>query len=576
MENIVIELSRYSSNDSPSNSIWTNNLSRPVTIEQGDELIIKQAFIDTRQIDQASIEIPQDIEWTLQFTYYLINHGINLSTYTYEQSPLNFKIDFTPSNPDGLPYFLNIFNDPTKPETPFWETPQPLIDSFIIKIPKGIYEKTYLAEYITRQMQQINRPQNQLLLDNYFTNGQLYPSFNPDGSFQKLQNYNPPPNQNSVVTTFQKPLFLAVLESAETLFAQPVFLLTLDGTKTLKICGYMPLVNNDTIPLNYNYPITNYYSQLVNYNSKNNVVGTIVIGSNTYNLYDAGFVGASEMALVFNDQSSNKYSFQYMHSPIVNTGNEVVGLYITNSSQEAYQNNRVSYLSSYSGILLVDTFTNITQKNNNNFVSDDFFDLLGLNYNDLISPDIKNIYNNPSLTPNTIDYNNFRNVTTRNFYPQNALSDISNDVEDVGNFKLATYASLYSKTGYTFIQSNTTDEIVFSNEATQSITNAGHYLIDVKGYENNFIGEDKDYQIKAVIGNYFLSGDSFCQSLAPDSISVVHEGVSFNLSRIQVRILNPITKDLEVNVGPNSTIYLQIIKVPKQNQVKKIEKKTLI
>ena len=71
MENIVLELSRVQSNDSPMNAVWTTNLSKPIKIEQGDEIIIKQAFLDTRQIDQNSIEIPEDIQWTLQFGYYM-------------------------------------------------------------------------------------------------------------------------------------------------------------------------------------------------------------------------------------------------------------------------------------------------------------------------------------------------------------------------------------------------------------------------------------------------------------------------------------------------------------------------
>ena len=152
-----------------------------------------------------------------------------------------------------------------------------------------------------------------------------------------------------------------------------------------------------------------------------------------------------------------------------------------------------------------------------------------------------------------------------------SLSDTSNDVTDIGNYKIANYKSMYSKTSYSFIESQATDEIVFSNEPTQSTTNGGHYLIDIKGYDSEFIGQNKDYQVKAVIGNYFLSGDSFCQSLAPDSYIYIHTGIPFNLSKILIRVLNPITKEPEINLGGNSTIYLQVIK--SQQQPQQAEKK---
>ena len=60
MENIVLELSRVQSNDSPMNAVWTTNLSKPIKIEQGDSIMVKQCFIDTRLIDQQSILIEQD------------------------------------------------------------------------------------------------------------------------------------------------------------------------------------------------------------------------------------------------------------------------------------------------------------------------------------------------------------------------------------------------------------------------------------------------------------------------------------------------------------------------------------
>ena len=212
------------------------------------------------------------------------------------------------------------------------------------------------------------------------------------------------PNSNSVITTFQKPLYLAVVQSQEIIVPFPVLLLSLDGSGNYIPCGYVPLASGNNIPNTYNYPIDNIFSAFVNYYNNMTKVGELNIGTNVYNIYDAGFIGASEIAFTFNDENSNKYAFQYMHSPLINSGNECVGTYISTESETNSYNRKISYLSSYSGIILIDTFTNLTIKNNlNNFVSDVFFDLLGLNYNDLISPDIRNIINIQSQN-NQIDY----------------------------------------------------------------------------------------------------------------------------------------------------------------------------
>jgi hypothetical protein len=570
MENIVIELSRYTSTDSPNNAVFTTNLKKPVIIEQGDEILIKQAFLDTRQIDQNSIEILDDIQWTLQFGYYMINHGINQKQYEA------FTINIGNSNPDGLPYLLSSYYDPNLGQG--MKEPFPLIDSFVVNIPQGIYEKSYLAEFITRQMQEINTPQNITLADNYFTNGQVYLD-----SLGNLKNYNPPilNEQQQLITSFQKPLYLAVQnDGLDDDVNMTVYLLWIDGNGNYKPCGYFPLLKNQ----NYNYPFTVFnLSQFLGVATTSKKIGEITLTNpynfqHTYDLYDAAFIGASEMAFVYDDEQSNKYSFQYMHTPIINSGNECVGFNIPtlNPQPPTTLQNTISYFTAFSGILIMNTFTNKTVfDNNNKFVSDEFFSLLGMSYNDIITPDIQNLINTKKMTP--IDTFNFKSHTTRNFFPQSALSDTAgNDpasITTIGNYKLVNYSSILQKTGYQFIDSQTTDEIIFSEEPTQSTTNGGHYLIDIKGYENEYIGGDKDYQIKAIIPNYFLSGDSFCQSIAPDSYSYQHTGVPINLCKITTKILNPITKLPEVNLKGNSTIYLMVIKQQERLQQQQKEQK---
>jgi hypothetical protein len=151
---------------------------------------------------------------------------------------------------------------------------------------------------------------------------------------------------------------------------------------------------------------------------------------------------------------------------------------------------------------------------------------------------------------------------------------ITNTTAKLGSFNITKYQSIYltQATGlteavnqYYFETSDTTEPIKASLPPISSDTNGGHYLIDLHcSYVNDFITQDKNYQVKAVVGNYFLSGDSFAMSMGPDSFVYQHKGEAISLSSVKIRILNPITKLPETNLGTNSTVYLQITKEPPQ------------
>jgi hypothetical protein len=55
------------------------------------------------------------------------------------------------------------------------------------------------------------------------------------------------------------------------------------------------------------------------------------------------------------------------------------------------------------------------------------------------------------------------------------------------------------------------------------------------------------------------STESFAMSLSPDSLVYIHNSpLPLSINQIDIRILNPKTKQPEVNLGPNSSLYLQI------------------
>ena len=549
MQSTVIELSRYTSIDTNSNAEWTNTLSKPLIIDNQDYIMIKQAFIDTRQIDQQSILINTDITLTIQFAYYINSHGIQQVVPSAESSPGDLKT--APSIPDGLPYLLQYVNSYNILGNPLYQT---IVDSIQIKIPQGTYERSYLAEFMTRQLQQIQQPQNRKLNQLNFTNGQLIPQYDTNNNYIGLLPVNVPVDKTSIVTTPMRPLYTAYIKQGEIGISPPIINLFIDGNSNYNVCAFNPLCKNENYNLN---PLDsqNFYTitgdKLSQTYTNNNLI---------YNLYDGGFVGTSELSFTYNDQNSGRFAFQYLHSPILNNGNECVGTWEQTVTGNDEPN--VAFLNSYGGILIVDFFSNL--RTSTNPQNDPFLQQLGFNYNDIVCPNINEIFYRvlPAQQPKWpgfILYSDFLKYTTRNYSSIASLTN--NQTIDIGNYKIGSYASILSKPSYEFSDSTTTNEIIASNTPVSSATNAGHYLIDLQcSYINEYVTQEKSYQIKAIIGNYFLSGDSFCMSMGPDSYVFQNNGQPLTLSSISVKILNPITKEPAQDIGENSTIYLQLTK----------------
>lgn len=571
MENIVVELSRYNTVDTNGNSEWTNHLSKNIKIEPGDSIVVKQCFIDTRLIDNTSILIEEDIEWTLYFIYWVNGHGINQIVYDSDA-----EHNYTGSFPDGLPYCLSTIYNPTAPGNITPNFPYPLTDKIIVKIPKGTYERNYLATFITKQFESTQNPENEPLSSLRFGNAQGFPVFNnndPEGSFPKtFKDINIVDNPQRVITPFLKPLLCAVADDEPGDIGFPIIFLYLDNEGTERYAVLSPFLNS--VNGSYEYQAGD-LAILISELKKD-----YIIGAASYTIYDGGYIGSTEIALVYNDESSGKYSFQYLHSPIYNSGNETTTIFtrpISGATDPPFQSNKSIFSGAYSGIMFVDSFTNLTPKDNSgNYLHDEdpFFQQLGMKYNDIVSPDAKNLFvyggaigNFQTIKQGAILQENFLSHTTKNFLSTGSLINQKKDTVTINNYQISTYQSIYGITSYSFTDSQITDEIYFSNVPVSSTTNAGHYLVDIQAYDNTYVNDNELYSIKATVSNFYLSGDSFTSTLGPDPYIYTHQGVPISLSSIKVRILNPITKENADNVGDNSTIYLQVYKAQQKLQV---------
>lgn len=576
MESTVVELSRYTASDTPSNSQWTNNISnsKKVTVNNNDIIQVKQCFIDTRQVLSGDIEISQDVEWTLFYGYYTTCHGIRQQIASMDPEYPN-QAQAKPVSVDGQPYLLYKFGDNPNPIIAS-QTGKPLVDSFTVKIPAGIYTREYLATFITRQLQSNPTPQNITLNNLQFSSAEYTPQYDTNGNCINFI-ASLPADPLKFISSFNKPL---------------ISLLSFSKKTTTTLPGLHVYLNNETVLANQYTPCL-YYPFLKDAKYNQTYENVFITGTSTtepgtsqflplfgedYAMYDGLMAGASQVAFEYSPgtDNSNRYQFTYAHTPIINAGNQVTGVYINVPTQNTPINFNTpsKFFNNFSGIVFFHTFTNLSP---NDPFNDPFFTQLGLNYNDIVvmplnSNPLFNINSNPTNLINTLQPTQATGLSSEIFFAKttrnlNPLQNLSNDrTVSIYNYDLQTNGSTYSINNAVFNTSTTTVPLNFSSEPVSSVNNAGHYLVElICSYSNNeYINATQSYQVKAIVGTYYLSSDSFCLTNGPDSYIYQHKGEPINLSSITVRLLNPITKQEATNIGPNSTIYLMITKEVQQ------------
>jgi hypothetical protein len=204
---------------------------------------------------------------------------------------------------------------------------------------------------------------------------------------------------------------------------------------------------------------------------------------------------------------------------------------------------------------------------------------MGFKRSDIIPADVdlvfsynNNLLNTTSTTKYFSYYDSFLPFTTRNFMPLSSIETPYNYTApnmNGENYTMTTAGSIFidqieeinkltNYGGYNFFTSSSFIYITGSANHISSPTNSGHFLIELSGYNMDYINQNKIMMVKCLVPNYMYS-ESFAMTLGPDSFTYTAQGAPFSLSSIKVRILNPTTKELS-NLGANSSIYLQIIK----------------
>jgi len=301
-------------------------------------------------------------------------------------------------------------------------------------------------------------------------------------------------------------------------------------------------------------------------------------------------IGASEMSLVWNAESNGIFQLNYAHTPIYSkptnnnsTANvvESVGIYPARTYPLKEANTPSHKLANPAeGVFFADKQSGILLAGMN---PPEFWNELGFDVSACITNPPINDIGSPFMT-----FEDFLSKTTGGFNGLANNFDTSQDMTGSSEQCYAAVSDLYSVGGKisntvstnaasvsnsVMIPNYLNDPVYYEVQTTHSIDavnpplnpfDSGHYLVEITGFQSEFINNIGKKEVKALISNYFINQNSFATSNGSDTYIYAHQGEPIQLSSLKVRILNPVTGQEQALLGPNSSIYLQVNKeIPK-------------
>jgi hypothetical protein len=581
MENVILELSQEKAGVLGglvrSNGDWQTNLVKEIELNEGDELAIKNVFIDTTSITTASIQIEEDINLNLHFGYYLSN-WTNTDKNFFEQT--NKNLDFV----NGEDYIA------IKARTGGSNTA--FLKSYTARYEKGHSSHnfggcTITFEYknewgvVVRRDYQIPKLRKALKdydvpINNWYEEGYSVKIITPESVFYDNNlKYPTFPANNISNADFQisggtakgNTIIDPIINSAQILLPagnyQPDELAEYLSEKMAQnnIANVDKILNSpylktwDTLPTNPDGSTT---SNEVYFMNK---TGEYMF--NFKNATDKYLIGASQIQFTY-EPTFGKFNINFLHMPNydVSSGKNISALYRSQSGTQ-YDGSSLpsgSFVSSKnSGIY----FTSLTAEKVSDGSSYDFWDKeLGFDVGALcvqVNQSDATVQFRDSLKavkfakahPLTFDLIDGQNITAGYI----GLDTIINKSASPAWQKLITTTPI----NYDAQINNSIS--IEAQKGYNSITeSSSHFLIEItsKFYSKYISQEITANRIMGICSKYY-GYQSFTSGGGEVSIPYVHTGEPVLLSSLGVRILNP-DYSLSLDLGDKNTVFVQIQK----------------
>lgn len=566
MNTYIYECSHNNASTIKSTSNWETTFSHGIPIETGDQISIKNVFLNSqeKQNDNRIVVTKDESEISLQIGYYEYcdNDGISRVNASGQELVVNppdigtVHIDFKPkiaylegTNTAGyynltgfyVHYAENgtsVFNDVIKQVeffvsfTPIPNTPNTKFVVLHTNIPINITQFTKEGEF-------------ELTLDNPITMyGKLFDitQFTVIGSQTgEAKKLNFTPNNDPI--NFPSSFTNYITEHS--IFYEYVKFKIPEGSyEPEELCKIVSDKLTTRKILNYDsvYASHNLIMPLVGGNIRFFPVGFApsrdVSGlDNNYYKYKTPlqyFMGASQCVLTFNEET-NSFGFSYLHTPIIH--NKIISIKDIAIEKGTPKTKYYDTVPQQCGIFVMDCFPKSF-----------WFDKLGFNNDNLVMPLKAGTATHLTYIENQ---SIFENHITLGFASLQTLLDNDNG----GREAKLTSNPRYSSTNNLTIS---LDGVSLQNTPQY---NTGYYLVDVNGYPQagGFYNKDDTLGVKAVVSKQY-SNNSFITGFSDSGIPYVHFGQPFILKKINIRILDQGTNKETEDLASNSCVIIQVDK----------------
>lgn len=284
--------------------------------------------------------------------------------------------------------------------------------------------------------------------------------------------------------------------------------------------------------------------------------------------------GASQTELAF-DLDSNLFSFQYLHSPIydLTTGTNIsvrianIGVITSfNGDTPVVSNNYIKTTDNggifftglqakiastgvpfdfWKGILGFD-LSQITVKPRKPVIepaTGSYFDLTGSFYSYFLNPNL-----NITSGYSGVDASIIKKISPNNWYTLSSVGVPAPGTDPVYRQQPAIFSTI-----------DQTTPLIAYIPYNELLDTFSHYIIDADlKFIGNYVGRDKYNNIQGTVSKYYQVSN-YVVSDGEGGIQYTHRGVPLILKSIKINILKS-NKTVDINLGPDNTIIFQLIK----------------
>lgn len=574
----ILELRQADSTLINKNGDYETMLSNDITLNNGDVLVLKNAFIDTKQT--GNIILDTDTTLTIQFSPYITDWLQTTDKENYYKND-NSPTDIDTANGfDFVPYY-NVVDGPLEGY------------ELVTSVNYKVLEPSPHPPSIQTTYSYINIVNQTIVFHTTISETELPPEYGTyqdllsnviakTGSFKLLTtgdtldllglSYDSPPITvvpNVIQTTFNPYIFTTSIVIPAGNYS-PTYLSLLISEK-LSQNG-----PNNSMPFGGGLSQSPFIKPSVEYDSgrpmpngaKNPDGSPVIISEQTkFISTDASlvfnfvpdkfyFIGSSQIALEF-DSDSNKFVFQFLHMPMYDnvsgTNISVRYQYYNNNSAE-----EITATAKCGGIFL----TGLLATDVNGNAIDFWSNTLGFNIDNIcINPHkgyVEDILGLTGFVQTIGPVTHGINATTGFFGIDTIV------YKDKSKFWYQPQLSDFDDNVFCSTINNTV-AIEASNAIDDLLNRYSHFLIQVDfTLSNNYIGSETYRNISGIVSKYY-SDANYTFDSGEGAIQYVHNGSPVQLKSVKVRILTS-SKIIDPLLGADNTIIFNIIK---QAQIKK-------